>query len=85
MLFSAQELRVEPVVSWQRKNFSFLQTHSGRATFLLLCALRSLTPPRCWPATAPLSRTPCPSPSPRPCVGCGLRSRACKRMAVALG
>jgi len=35
MLFSAQELRVEPVVSWLRKNFQLLSHHGGRAAFLL--------------------------------------------------
>lgn len=38
VVFSAQELRVEPVVSWLRKNFQLLSTHGGRAAFLLLCA-----------------------------------------------
>jgi len=36
ILFSSQELRVEPVHSWLRHNFQFMTTHSGRATFLLL-------------------------------------------------
>lgn len=36
LLFSAQELRVEPVHSWLRTNFQFMTTHTGRAAFLAL-------------------------------------------------
>ncbi|KAG8470917.1 hypothetical protein KFE25_009338 [Diacronema lutheri] len=35
LLFSAQELRVEPVHSWLRSNFQFMNTHAGRAAFLV--------------------------------------------------